>query len=273
MKNLIQMKTIFTMVFCILTSAIFAQSTGKFNISASTERTADFVEVTIFMDKAEGDEIELGNSNFRLKATNANGEKLPIYDSKKNIAVFTAFDKNQNYKSSSIRINEKRNLVSLNILRNNGANGELITEEKVAMGSVLIPVNSIDSDVNLEWEVANGDVTTYDLKLVHRSTLNYEPIPTVKGLDLVSQENGLQISGIFPNPVVNDASIVAKVDGNSDAVLRIFNIKGQLVSESVQKLYTGVNTLNIDASAFDKGNYLVELETAEGKASEKLLKK
>jgi hypothetical protein len=266
-----KMKKIITMVLCAITIGTFAQQANKINISATTERTANEVTVTFWMEGAQGMDVQLGNSNFRIHAT-SNGHALNISNVAKNASVITAFDTNDSYEASSIGINEKRNLVSLNILKSNGANGAVLSTEKTVIGSIVVPVNSPTQTVELDWEVAYGDVTTYDYKALKLSQLNYQEILDVQPINLLSGLNSFEVSDVYPNPVVSSTNVLVNAINDGVATVKVWSIQGKLVSTTTTELTAGVNAISIDLSTANTGNYFVQVVSADGIASKSIVK-
>jgi len=59
---------------------------------------------------------------------------------------------------------------------------------------------------------------------------------------------------------------------DSDAILRIFTANGELIQEENQSIKKGINRFPIDASTWEAGGYIVQIESANGDVLKKVIK-
>lgn len=87
-----------------------------------------------------------------------------------------------------------------------------------------------------------------------------------------ASEKGLGDLTIFPNPVVNNATIALSSDSNKEVELKIYNIKGDLV-RYVQDLpvQEGRNEIPLNVSNLKPGAYILSMENASTKKVSKFL--
>ncbi len=77
---------------------------------------------------------------------------------------------------------------------------------------------------------------------------------------------------IYPNPVVDQATLELSVVNGGNAVVRIYDINGKLVhSESLGYLNSGMYNYSIDCSMFNHGMYLVNINLGNESATSKLI--
>jgi hypothetical protein len=79
-------------------------------------------------------------------------------------------------------------------------------------------------------------------------------------------ENGNISFGMFPNPAVNQVTVNLP-KGITNGTVNIVNVIGETVFTSA----INGNTMNIDLSGFAKGSYFLNVNTLEGKGTQKLM--
>lgn len=81
--------------------------------------------------------------------------------------------------------------------------------------------------------------------------------------DVLDTENIQEISfdlSIFPNPAINQLSLLIDIDKSTDARVIIYDELGRKVTEDYQKtLYQGSNTIELDVDSYKSGVYFVRL--------------
>jgi hypothetical protein len=77
---------------------------------------------------------------------------------------------------------------------------------------------------------------------------------------------------IYPNPIVNSASILFSIPGTRKASLQIFDVSGRRVATLADKIFdAGVNEINWNSSEVNAGIYFLQFQTAGDFQSHKLI--
>lgn len=109
----------------------------------------------------------------------------------------------------------------------------------------------------------------------------------IKSVDIDAQSSlskvvALRINGkvvtsltVYPNPFTSDIKVELNADKDANAVLRISNAAGQVVVNKNAQIFKGNNVivLSSELSALNRGMYVVDLITEEGKLTQKIIKK
>ncbi len=89
--------------------------------------------------------------------------------------------------------------------------------------------------------------------------------------------NGKAVSGltVYPNPFTTDLKVELNADKEVSAVLRVSNAAGQVVVNKNVQIMKGNNVivLSSELSALNRGMYIVELITEEGRLTQKIIKR
>ncbi len=89
--------------------------------------------------------------------------------------------------------------------------------------------------------------------------------------------NGKAVSGltVYPNPFTTDLKVELNADKEVSAVLRVSNAAGQVVVNKNAQIMKGNNVivLSSELSALNRGMYIVELITEEGRLTQKIIKR
>jgi hypothetical protein len=91
----------------------------------------------------------------------------------------------------------------------------------------------------------------------------------VNSIEPMTSDAADQVSmTVFPNPVQGSSNVRVSVPAAQQAVVRVFNLNGQVVSEQRVMLAKGVNNLPVDAVNLPGGVYIMKMtgETVEGVA-------
>jgi hypothetical protein len=88
----------------------------------------------------------------------------------------------------------------------------------------------------------------------------------VENSDAVSSARMQSISnvGLFPNPANTNISIDFSVKEDKEITLIIFDLTGRIVMENKFSVSRGENSVNLDVSSLEQGNYIVTDDKAEG---------
>ncbi|HYD19829.1 MAG TPA: CHRD domain-containing protein [Flavipsychrobacter sp.] len=77
---------------------------------------------------------------------------------------------------------------------------------------------------------------------------------------------------LYPNPAQNSANLDIVISGNADADIQLRDVTGRTVWNTKAALTTGANRVNIPLNGISAGVYLLNLNTASGTLSYKLIK-
>lgn len=102
-----------------------------------------------------------------------------------------------------------------------------------------------------DFNVAPADIYYYRLKMLDNDgTFTYSNIKSgnIEGKTSVK---------IYPNPTNNSAHLLINTVSESDVIVKVYNMAGQLMRNFSSKLITGQNDLLIDLSTFPTGMYFV----------------
>ena len=103
----------------------------------------------------------------------------------------------------------------------------------------------------MDVNVAAGDIYYYRLKMLDKDgTFTYSNIKS-------GSIEGKTTAKIYPNPTNNNAHLLINTVSESDAVIQVFNVEGQLMRNISSKLIFGSNDLLIDLSNLSTGIYSV----------------
>lgn len=91
-------------------------------------------------------------------------------------------------------------------------------------------------------------------------------------LGINNVDNGENHMSIFPNPVVDNATVELSVVNAGYAVVKIYDINGKLVhSENLGYIGEGVHRYSLDCTKFRHGMYLVNINLGKESATSKLI--
>jgi hypothetical protein len=251
------MKTILSLALTFMVTFAFAQE-SQYTISTTIARTLEEVTVTFWMQKDAGSDLELGNANFRVKVANEDFIlPINIASVSKNENAFSRFDRNDEYEASELGLSIEQKLISLNVYRQptNVSKGKSISETKSRIGAIVIPVNDPNATINLEWVTGNGDVNTCDYNVVEKSSLKYETIPAIEPVQMPNTMAGLQVSRMYPNPVISNTNLIFKADKNQSLVLSVMDMYGRTVVQKPIEVGLGYSEVNLDFSDLKYGSY------------------
>lgn len=77
---------------------------------------------------------------------------------------------------------------------------------------------------------------------------------------------------IYPNPIVNDATIRFNLDETSDVTYQIYDLSGRMVTKvSLGKYPQGTHNVNFNVSNLNAGTYIIRVQTGETSETTKIL--
>jgi hypothetical protein len=101
----------------------------------------------------------------------------------------------------------------------------------------------------------------YRLKQIDKDgKFNYSAVVTIKA----GKAGDLIVGSIYPNPVVNNASLTISSTKHTTVDIVVLNTLGMRVAKQTTALSLGDNVQTIDASKLSKGLYYVQIITADG---------
>lgn len=84
--------------------------------------------------------------------------------------------------------------------------------------------------------------------------------------------NPLSTLKVYPNPVVDQATIEFNLNQSANVYLNIFDIQGKLVSQKAQgMMQAGKHTFQIEAGELASGNYVISIATDTEKIAQKII--
>ena len=158
------------------------------------------------------------------------------------------------------------------------ANSENLYGVKIRGGNLMVGFNfeNATTDGSFIW-LGTSFLGTQDVSLGSLNgpfgifiRANFGRLSTIiTGMNQVQQS--LQHAEVAPNPSQGDARLVfASKDGGSVGI-QVFNLNGQMVNESTQVAFSGVNRLEIPSKGLQKGMYLVKVSAAGYTATKKMI--
>ncbi|MCQ2284534.1 MAG: T9SS type A sorting domain-containing protein [Bacteroidales bacterium] len=84
-------------------------------------------------------------------------------------------------------------------------------------------------------------------------------------------DNTLNGMMIYPNPAVNTMNVAISSEESANASLAIYNLMGQIVYSENVALNEGNNIVNVNINNLNAGIYMVNVKTAKGTATQKLI--
>jgi hypothetical protein len=98
--------------------------------------------------------------------------------------------------------------------------------------------------------------------------LNFDPT-----IGLEENSNDFKAGGLFPNPVLDQASLKVYLNNTQEITLNITDLSGRVVYNEIKVLNEGENELNIDATILNSGIYTVNLFGSSNTISKKMVVK
>ena len=257
----------FILTLMILCGGLMAFADGestdkKFTLRAQTAIVGNQMEVSVFLANIKDDGEALGNMNVRIQAE---GESLPMDFSAITLTPGSEFQEFNGYEKAIAGFNSKRNMFTLNIYRDteNGSGVETSTEE-LMLGTFIVPLSSINSEMKLVWNIGDGDLTSFEGRTILAQEIDAKPIElnkTSTGIAQNSMAAGFNVN-VFPNPVISKLGV--SVSQNlKDVQVEVYSLEGKLLFEKSLDNLGAQNSFEIDAQSWTPGNYILRLR-AEG---------
>ena len=160
-------------------------------------------------------------------------------------------------------------------------NNDFYTVERSRDGMQFEEVGRVDgagnSDRRIEYEFLDENpypgTSYYRLKQTDLDgQYEYFEIKEVY-MDKPLVEQALQIEKIYPNPARDYISLDLRSPSDEDAILEVYDLSGRLLLHEAARLSSGPNNLTIKLPAeIAAGNYILSVQTANGKSSVKFIK-
>lgn len=71
--------------------------------------------------------------------------------------------------------------------------------------------------------------------------------------------DALQITNVYPNPTLDNSRLVVQSSKDGMAMVRIFNLSGELVGSQQMVCVAGINQMQIDVTGLSSGTYLIQV--------------
>lgn len=264
------MKKILVLALTLATASVFAQN-NRYQISTSVARTVDKISVTFWMQKTAGQDLNLGNSNFRIKV---NGEVLPVELKRvsRKESNSLRFSGNQSYETAQLGVNTSRNLFIYNVYSNGTGEAKFVTEKPVEIGTVTLPVNDPQATIYLEWDIAEGDISDYNYNSIPGASLEYVKIAPVEPVDMSKNLGTISVSEIYPNPTLNTSNLILEAKEAATIQVTVMNLIGQKVSEKIIDVEAGFNEIAVKLADQKAGAYTIVLSSGTEVLTYKLVK-
>jgi hypothetical protein len=78
---------------------------------------------------------------------------------------------------------------------------------------------------------------------------------------------------IYPNPIIDRATIELTVDQNADLILTIYDITGRQVDQQSSSVHKGDNKIQINLDDLNTGTYVITAMVGNAKYSQKFIVK
>jgi hypothetical protein len=173
-------------------------------------------------------------------------------------------------------------------------NPELIAASRIASSEDVYPVVAskiVNGKINMLWQTdpASGCEIKENSSSVagYPSNINFlsieaATIGTFNNLDEIYQglwqesgivENSISKMNIYPNPAVNEVILEFLSKESINATVTITNVLGQEVYNKNLTLNNGLNKITTNVSHLSNGFYIVNVKSATGNVTQKLIKK
>jgi hypothetical protein len=137
--------------------------------------------------------------------------------------------------------------------------------------------NNVHVIVQVDGSVGHGvSANSTDLQSGD-ANIDYVKIPTADLTCAVGvAENNSSLSGfeVYPNPANENVNLAFSVKNNGNVIIRVYNVTGQMVAELANQDFTaGKHSMVVNTSKLNSGIYMINMISAEGTASQKLIVK
>jgi len=136
---------------------------------------------------------------------------------------------------------------------------------------------------NVEWTMENTGMDRVPVLMIRQQTKNLPEIANFGSIYIATHGRGIfrsdrfvgipenespsasmnenSLVKIFPNPVTSTTNFEFNLKANSNVVIEVYNLSGQIVkSVNVMSCQAGMNTVLFDATTLSKGNYIVRMK-------------
>ena len=163
--------------------------------------------------------------------------------------------------------------------------GEVLTIDVLEINSQNLDLDWNLNDATGTWEIVNigdgnieilaGEETAelsltvenqFGCAMTQTQMLECSFVSSVQDLIAVSVIN------LSPNPVSQMLNIKFESNETLSADIIVYDLLGRTIYQSSEKITVGQNQLNINATNFENGTYLLEIATEQGSKVEKFMK-
>ncbi|MDF2438002.1 MAG: hypothetical protein K0Q95_2378 [Bacteroidota bacterium] len=107
------------------------------------------------------------------------------------------------------------------------------------------------------------------------ANIDYVKIPTADltcAVGVAENTSLLSSFEVYPNPATENINLAFSVKNNGNVIIRVYNVTGQMVAELAnQDLTAGKHSMNVNTTKFNSGIYMINMISAEGTASQKVM--
>jgi hypothetical protein len=76
---------------------------------------------------------------------------------------------------------------------------------------------------------------------------------------------------LYPNPVIDYATVEIKTDASKDVSIHVFDLNGRLMLSESKRMQKGMNKASLDLRGFKKGTYIVRMQNGNEVLSQKFI--
>jgi len=114
--------------------------------------------------------------------------------------------------------------------------------------------------------------TTFTDENIPESVYDLPEFQVDPNVSVEETANSLSTLKVYPNPIVNQATIEFSLSQSANVTLEIFDIQGRLISQKDQgKMQVGKQQIKIDVSELVPNNYVLSITTATERLAEKII--
>ena len=139
------------------------------------------------------------------------------------------------------------------------------------VGEILTP--DLDESLLAMWKTNNGSNKLEEATVLSSPKPIFYPSPEEPQSRLDIEEAGIELLGIYPNPVVQNCRLQFGVNNSEPVMLSLFNTKGQLVQTwQLNTDRPGVYQQDLSLSHLAKGQYIFSITGKNANASMPIIK-
>jgi len=90
------------------------------------------------------------------------------------------------------------------------------------------------------------------------------------GIKPTGIENGLTVD-VFPNPAINDATVLINAKNSQKIKLSLINALGQTLTTKYDEVHFGANSIKVNCNSYSAGVYFITVEGTNFTKTQKLI--